>query len=119
MTSEDVSALKVTNPEGWFLTTQTIPPDDFKAMTTDEKKAMTACLADPKERATTPVGILKSPTKGAASPGKSPRTALTVETGEAALTAPATPVSPKPKVQFGRGCHPANDNDDAPTGTAE
>jgi hypothetical protein len=39
---DEIATLKETNPNDWFLTAKTIPPDEFKKLTADEKKAMTA-----------------------------------------------------------------------------
>jgi hypothetical protein len=41
MSPDELARLKESNPTDWFLTLKTIPPDDFKALTADEKKAMT------------------------------------------------------------------------------
>jgi hypothetical protein len=42
MSSDEIAALKQSNPKDWYLTEKTIPPDEFKKLSSDEKKAMTA-----------------------------------------------------------------------------
>jgi hypothetical protein len=40
LSDEEVSLLKVSNPDNWFLTTKSIPPEVFKTMSQKEKKLM-------------------------------------------------------------------------------
>jgi hypothetical protein len=38
--------VKASNPEGWFLTTKSIPPEEFRKLTSAEKEAMYAWRED-------------------------------------------------------------------------
>jgi hypothetical protein len=116
LSNEEIALLKVSNPEDWFLTTKTIPPESFKEMSLDERKLMKK-FRETESRVLKAVrtGVIQSITVAEPSviigTQLGPNETLTPEEAPPIITQlnPTVdnnpPVPTTPTVQFGRAAH--------------
>jgi hypothetical protein len=126
-TEAEIKEVRVSNPEGWFLSNKSIPPSEFRKLTSAEKEAMFAWREENPDRAVkamrtetrqvasekatvyelTEVQVAKLTTKpvGILKPAKSVVSTNTEDTVSILTESTPVPVSLKPTVQFGRNAH--------------